>query len=106
MDSTYPARQRYGPSRDPRRAGRANRGAGHADRQHYPRTQQYQPQSEHQSSIILTCYLCHNTRHLQRSCPLLALWRSAIETICRVQITSQLKFLGSWLTQYPEGPQY
>ncbi|CRL20216.1 unnamed protein product [Penicillium camemberti] len=23
------------------------------------------------------------TKHLQRSCPLLALWRSAIETLCR-----------------------
>ncbi|KAJ5154222.1 uncharacterized protein N7500_009661, partial [Penicillium coprophilum] len=84
MDPTTLARQRSGASRDPRRAGRANQGAGHADRQHYTRNQPYQAQSQyHQSSITLTCYLCHDSRHLQRSCPLLSLWRTAIETICR-----------------------
>ncbi|KAJ5967422.1 hypothetical protein N7501_003670 [Penicillium viridicatum] len=35
------------------------------------------------TSTTLTCYLCHDTRHIQRSCPLLALWRSAIVTLCR-----------------------
>ncbi|KAJ5472582.1 hypothetical protein N7530_006583 [Penicillium desertorum] len=43
------------------------------------------------TSVTLTCYLCRDPRHLQRSCPLLVLWRSAIETLCRVQNTSQLK---------------
>ncbi|KAJ5680517.1 hypothetical protein N7536_011656 [Penicillium majusculum] len=86
MDSNYPARLRPGASRDPRRAGRANQGAGRDDRQqHHYRIQQYQHQSQHhhQSSTTLACYLCHDTRHLQRSCPLLALWRSTIETLCR-----------------------
>ncbi|KAJ5531039.1 hypothetical protein N7527_004432 [Penicillium freii] len=85
MDSTYPARLRLGAIRGPRRAGRANQGAGHDDRQqHHHRIQQYQHQSQHhQSSTPLTCYLCHDTRHIQRSCPLLALWRSAIVTLCR-----------------------
>ncbi|OQE37385.1 hypothetical protein PENCOP_c010G05034 [Penicillium coprophilum] len=47
MDPTYLARQRRGFSRDSRRAGRANQGAGHADRQHYTRGQPYQPQSQY-----------------------------------------------------------
>ncbi|KAL2705603.1 hypothetical protein AAEP93_000853 [Penicillium crustosum] len=49
MDSNHPARLRLGASRDPRRAGRANQGAGHDDRQqhHHHRTQQYQHQSQH-----------------------------------------------------------
>ncbi|CAP86048.1 hypothetical protein PCH_Pc20g07190 [Penicillium rubens Wisconsin 54-1255] len=54
-----------------------------------------------QSSATLTCYLCRDPRHLQRSCPLLALWRSAIETLCRVQNIPQLKLFGSLLTRYP-----
>ncbi|CDM32271.1 unnamed protein product [Penicillium roqueforti FM164] len=38
-----------------------------------------------QSSIAITpaCYLCHDPRHLQRRCPLFALWKSAVETLCR-----------------------
>ncbi|KAJ5592869.1 hypothetical protein N7537_009773 [Penicillium hordei] len=97
MDSNYPARVRPGYSRDSHRAGRANQGAGHDDRQqHHYRIQQYQHQSQHhhQSSSTLTCYLCHDTRHLQRSCPLLALWRSAIETLsrdCNIDPTSLLE---------------
>ncbi|OQD93066.1 hypothetical protein PENSOL_c035G01711 [Penicillium solitum] len=48
MDSNYPARLRPGASRDPRRAGRANQGAGRDDRQqHHYRIQQYQHQSQH-----------------------------------------------------------
>ncbi|KAJ5801279.1 uncharacterized protein N7518_003347 [Penicillium psychrosexuale] len=38
-----------------------------------------------QSSITITpaCYLCQDPRHLQRRCPLFALWKSAVETLCR-----------------------
>ncbi|KAI2697102.1 hypothetical protein CBS147372_8156 [Penicillium roqueforti] len=92
MDSTRPIRQRQGASRDPNRAGRATQGAGHDDRQQYHRNlqQQYQHQGQHQhqsmsqSSIAITpaCYLCHDPRHLQRRCPLFALWKSAVETLC------------------------
>ncbi|KAI2675916.1 hypothetical protein CBS147355_6097 [Penicillium roqueforti] len=37
------------------------------------------------TSIAITpaCYLCHDPRHLQRRCPLFALWKSAVETLCR-----------------------
>ncbi|OQE78460.1 hypothetical protein PENNAL_c0056G10758 [Penicillium nalgiovense] len=32
-------------------------------------------------------------RHLQRSCPLLALWRSAIETLCRDRIIDPMSLV-------------
>ncbi|KGO71218.1 hypothetical protein PITC_062990 [Penicillium italicum] len=54
MDSSYHTRQR-GASRDPRRAGRANQGAGHDDRQqHQYRIQQYQHQSQHHHQVSRT----------------------------------------------------
>ncbi|KAJ5854446.1 hypothetical protein N7534_006989 [Penicillium rubens] len=46
-----------------------------------------------QSSATLTCYLCRDPRHLQRSCPLLALWRSAIETLCRDRIIDPMSLV-------------
>ncbi|KGO57584.1 hypothetical protein PEX2_020280 [Penicillium expansum] len=54
MDSTYLTRQR-GASRDPRRAGRTNQGAGHDDRQqHHYRIQQHQHQSQHHHQVSTT----------------------------------------------------
>lgn len=59
MDSNYPARLRPGASRDPRRAGRANQGAGHDDRQqHHYRIQQYQHQSQHHHQVSYTLQKC------------------------------------------------
>ncbi|KAJ6178484.1 hypothetical protein N7519_008945 [Penicillium mononematosum] len=46
-----------------------------------------------QSSATLTCYLCRDPRHLQRSCPLLALWRSVIETLCRDRIIDPMSLV-------------
>ncbi|OQE16868.1 hypothetical protein PENFLA_c026G08977 [Penicillium flavigenum] len=45
------------------------------------------------TSATLTCYLCRDPRHLQRSCPLLALWRSAIETLCRDRIIDPMSLV-------------
>jgi hypothetical protein len=77
MDSTYLGRQRHGPNRDPRRAGRANQGAGRDDRQqHHHRNQQYQHQSQHHHQVshtsqryVLPCCVvlpCCNTTNTTR----------------------------------------